>query len=64
MIEWVSLSKGGKVTAIDTSSGTLVTDFGRHKGRRHQHHSDAESRPHRATLPASPTAPAGARSIR
>jgi NADPH-dependent 2,4-dienoyl-CoA reductase/sulfur reductase-like enzyme len=32
MIEWVPLSKGGKVTAIDTSSQTLITDFARHKG--------------------------------
>jgi sulfide dehydrogenase [flavocytochrome c] flavoprotein subunit len=32
MIEWVPLSKGGKVTAIDTSSQTLITDFSRHKG--------------------------------
>lgn len=29
MIEWVSLSKGGKVIEIDPSSRTLVTEFGR-----------------------------------
>ena len=31
MIDWVSLSKGGKVTSVDPSTLTLVTDFGRHK---------------------------------
>ncbi|MGD9880308.1 MAG: FCSD flavin-binding domain-containing protein [Reyranella sp.] len=31
MIEWVSLSNGGKVTAVDPTTLTLVTDFGRHK---------------------------------
>ncbi|MFO1160824.1 MAG: FCSD flavin-binding domain-containing protein [Reyranellaceae bacterium] len=30
-IEWVSLSQGGKVTSVDPSTLTLVTDFGRHK---------------------------------
>lgn len=30
-IEWVSLSKGGKVNSIDASTRTLVTDFGDHK---------------------------------
>jgi NADPH-dependent 2,4-dienoyl-CoA reductase/sulfur reductase-like enzyme len=31
IIEWVSLSKGGKVTAVEPATKTLVTDFGRHK---------------------------------
>lgn len=31
MIDWVSLSKGGKVTSVDPATLTLVTDFGRHK---------------------------------
>ncbi|MEA2938911.1 MAG: sulfide dehydrogenase [flavocytochrome c] flavoprotein chain [Alphaproteobacteria bacterium] len=31
MIEWVSLSKGGKVTSVEPGSMTVVTDFGRHK---------------------------------
>ena len=31
MIDWVSLSQGGKVTSVDPSSLMLVTDFGRHK---------------------------------
>lgn len=31
MIEWVSLSSGGKVTSVEPASMTLVTDFGRHK---------------------------------
>ena len=30
-LEWVSLSKGGKVTSVDVGAMTLVTDFGRHK---------------------------------
>src|SRR5262249_33707017 len=30
-IEWVSLSKGGKVTSVDPKTNTLVTDFGNHK---------------------------------
>jgi sulfide dehydrogenase [flavocytochrome c] flavoprotein chain len=31
-LEWVSLSAGGKVTAVEVQGKTLVTDFGRHKG--------------------------------
>jgi sulfide dehydrogenase [flavocytochrome c] flavoprotein chain len=31
LIEWVSLSKGGKVTAVDAATLTVVTDFARHK---------------------------------
>jgi sulfide dehydrogenase [flavocytochrome c] flavoprotein subunit len=30
-LEWVSLSKGGKVTSVDPASLTLMTDFGSHK---------------------------------
>lgn len=30
-LEWVALSKGGKVTSVDVAGMTLVTDFGRHK---------------------------------
>ena len=30
-IEWVPLSKGGKVTSVDPATLTLVTEFGRHK---------------------------------
>ena len=30
LIEWVSLSQGGKVTSVDPSTNTLVTDFGKH----------------------------------
>ena len=29
-LEWVSLSKGGKVTAVDAATNTLTTDFGKH----------------------------------
>ncbi|WP_068876817.1 NAD(P)/FAD-dependent oxidoreductase [Phenylobacterium sp. CCH9-H3] len=31
MIEWVSLSFGGRVTAVDTSTRTLRTEFGEHR---------------------------------
>lgn len=31
MIEWVGLSKGGKVASIDVAASTLVTEFGRHR---------------------------------
>jgi NADPH-dependent 2,4-dienoyl-CoA reductase/sulfur reductase-like enzyme len=31
LIEWVSLSQGGKVTSVDPSTLTFVTDFARHK---------------------------------
>ncbi|MBP6769328.1 MAG: FAD-dependent oxidoreductase [Reyranella sp.] len=31
MIEWVPLSQGGKVTAVDSSSLTLTTEFATHK---------------------------------
>jgi sulfide dehydrogenase [flavocytochrome c] flavoprotein chain len=31
LIEWVSLSKGGKVTSVDPKTNTLVTDFDKHK---------------------------------
>jgi sulfide dehydrogenase [flavocytochrome c] flavoprotein chain len=31
LLEWVSLSNGGKVTAVEPATKTLVTDFTRHK---------------------------------
>jgi len=31
LIEWVPLSKGGNVTAVDAATRTFVTDFGRHQ---------------------------------
>jgi NADPH-dependent 2,4-dienoyl-CoA reductase/sulfur reductase-like enzyme len=31
LLEWVSLSDGGKVTAVDPSTNSLVTDFATHK---------------------------------
>ena len=31
MIDWVSLSQGGKVTSVDPSTLTFITEFGRHK---------------------------------
>ena len=30
MVEWISLSQGGKVNAVDSSTNTLITDFGNH----------------------------------
>jgi NADPH-dependent 2,4-dienoyl-CoA reductase/sulfur reductase-like enzyme len=31
IIEWVPLSKGGKVTSVEPATKTVVTDFGRHR---------------------------------
>jgi NADPH-dependent 2,4-dienoyl-CoA reductase/sulfur reductase-like enzyme len=31
LIEWVPLSKGGKVTSVDPQANTLTTEFGTHK---------------------------------
>jgi NADPH-dependent 2,4-dienoyl-CoA reductase/sulfur reductase-like enzyme len=31
LIEWISLSSGGKVTAVEPATNTLVTEFGRHQ---------------------------------
>ena len=31
LIEWVPLSKGGRVTAVDPTTNTLTTEFGSHK---------------------------------
>jgi NADPH-dependent 2,4-dienoyl-CoA reductase/sulfur reductase-like enzyme len=31
LVEWVSLSSGGKVTSVEPASNTLVTDFSRHE---------------------------------
>jgi len=33
LLEWVSLSNGGKVTSVDPSTNTLVTDFGKHEAK-------------------------------
>jgi NADPH-dependent 2,4-dienoyl-CoA reductase/sulfur reductase-like enzyme len=33
MIEWVKLSAGGKVTAVEPATNTLVTDFARHQAQ-------------------------------
>lgn len=30
IVEWVSLSQGGKVNAVDPTTNTLITDFGNH----------------------------------
>src|SRR5829696_5297452 len=51
-LEWMSLSAGGKVTAVEPATKTFVTDFGRHQAAVAN------------VIPAQRTAPAGARSIR
>jgi NADPH-dependent 2,4-dienoyl-CoA reductase/sulfur reductase-like enzyme len=33
LLEWVSLSKGGKVVSVDPATNTLVTDFGKHQAK-------------------------------
>jgi NADPH-dependent 2,4-dienoyl-CoA reductase/sulfur reductase-like enzyme len=33
LLEWVPLSKGGKVVSVDPAMRTLVTDFGRHQAK-------------------------------
>jgi NADPH-dependent 2,4-dienoyl-CoA reductase/sulfur reductase-like enzyme len=33
MLEWVSLSTGGKVTAVEPATNTFVTDFARHQAK-------------------------------
>src|ERR1700716_703796 len=30
LVEWISLSQGGKVNAVDPATNTLITDFGNH----------------------------------
>ena len=47
MIEWVSLSQGGRVTSVDPATNTIVTDFGNYTAAGRQRHSAAEGRPHR-----------------
>ena len=33
LLEWVSLSNGGKVTSVDPATNTLTTDFGKHEAK-------------------------------
>jgi sulfide dehydrogenase [flavocytochrome c] flavoprotein chain len=33
LIEWISLSQGGKVNAVDPATNTLITDFGNHTAK-------------------------------
>ena len=33
MIEWISLSQGGRVNAVDPATNTLITDFGNHAAK-------------------------------
>jgi NADPH-dependent 2,4-dienoyl-CoA reductase/sulfur reductase-like enzyme len=33
LLEWVSLSNGGKVTSVDPATKTLITDFGKHEAK-------------------------------
>ena len=63
-LEWVALSKGGKVTSVDRRRDDADHRFRQAQGGGGQRHPAAEGRPHRRESPASPTTPAGARSIR
>ena len=47
LLEWVSLSDGGKVTRVDPATNTFETDFGSHKADVGQRHSAAARRRHR-----------------
>ena len=63
LIEWVPLSKGGRVTSVDPKTNTLTTEFGSHKAA--VANVIPPQRPGASPRsPASPTRPAGARSIR
>ena len=64
LIEWVPLSKGGRVTSVDPKTNTLTTEFGSHKAAVANVIPPQKAGAHRRELPASPTRPAGARSIR
>ena len=63
-LEWVSLSSGGKVTSVEPASKTFVTDFARHQAAVANVIPPQKAGTHRRRSPASPTAPAGARSTR
>ena len=63
-LEWVSLSKGGKVNAVDAATKTLKTDFSDHKADVANVIPPQRAGRDRADAPASRTARAGARSIR
>ena len=64
LIEWVPLSKGGKVTVGRSRDQYAGHRFRQPQGGRRQRDPAAEGRRASPSLPASPTAPAGARSIR
>ena len=61
MVEWVSLSQGGKVNAVDPATNTLITDFGNHTAK--VANVIPPQRAGRIAAAARPTIPAGARSI-
>ena len=63
-LEWVSLSKGGKVNCGRCRDEDAQDRLRRPQGRRRQRHPAAARRPRSRRPQASPTAPAGARSIR
>ncbi len=63
-LEWVSLSKGGKVDVGRRRRHDARHRFRPPQGRRRQRHPAAEGGAASPRSPASPTAPAGARSIR
>ena len=64
MIEWVGLSNGGALTSVDVATKTLATDFDKYTGRRSRTSSRRKRPDASPSWPASPTAPAGVRSIR
>ena len=49
LLEWVSLSSGGKVTSVDVGDDDTGHRFRPPQGRRGQRHPAAEGRPHRRT---------------
>ena len=63
-LEWVSLSTGGKVTSVDPATNDGRDRFRQAQSRGRQRHSRRRRPAASPRSPASPTAPAGARSIR
>ena len=63
-LEWVSLSQGGKVNSVDVGDEDAGDRLRPAQGERGERHSAAARRPRSRRAPASPTARAGARSIR
>ena len=60
LLQWVSLSDGGKVTRVDPATNTFETDFGSHKADVANVIPPQRAGSHRQRQPTSPIAPAGA----